>query len=178
MKHEFNPASLDVQAFAKAGQSLSGQAPLHDFERLAEDATDAGAGQVSWTLQGDVRPGPGGASALWLILSAQATVPMTCQRCLKQVLLPLDVQRDFRFVPDEDTAWAQDEASEEDLLVFTHDLDALDLVEDELIMALPLVPMHEACEGEWVQTSDEKIEAVAEKPNPFAVLANLRIRKD
>jgi uncharacterized protein len=178
MKHEFNPASLDVVAFAKSAQSLSGQAALREFERLAEDASDVTQGDVRWSLQGQVRPGPGGVNADWLTLTAQASVPMTCQRCLKPVLLPLDVQRDFRFVADEQTAWAQDEEAQEDLLVSCHDLDALALVEDELIMAMPLVPMHEACEGEWAQTSEEKSEVVAEKPNPFAVLANLRIRKD
>ncbi len=178
MKHDFNPSSLDVQAFAKAQQALSGSAPLREFERLAEDASDASAGQVSWALHGDIRPGPGSVDASWMTLTAQASVPLICQRCLKPLLLPLDVKRDFRFVPDEDTAWAQDEESEEDLLVISRDLDALELVEDELIMAMPLFPMHAACESEWAQTSQENVAPLSEKPNPFAVLANLKLPKD
>jgi len=56
------------------------------------------------------------------------------------VLVNLLVDRDFRFVPDEATAMAEDDEAEEDLLVLSGEFDLLALVEDELLMDLPLVP--------------------------------------
>ncbi|MFC3217232.1 hypothetical protein [Comamonas sp. JC664] len=46
---------------------------------------------------------------------------------------------------DEATAAALDDESEEDVLVLAPQIDALELIEDELLMALPMVPMHEVC---------------------------------
>jgi len=64
------------------------------------------------------------------------------------------------------------------LLVLSSEFDLMALVEDELLMDLPLVPMHEACESEHVPTSDDSDgPAVAGKPNPFAVLAALKTKK-
>ena len=65
--------------------------------------------------------------------------------------------------------------------------DLLAVLEDELLMALPLVPMHEDCPTPVVLSTgetgllheDEAGDAVpaAEKPNPFAVLAQLKTQK-
>jgi uncharacterized protein len=62
--------------------------------------------------------------------------------------------------------------------VLSPDFDLMGLIEDELLMALPLVPMHEACLSEHAPTSEDDAAAgLAEKPNPFAVLATLKTRK-
>jgi uncharacterized protein len=112
-------------------------------------------------------------------LQAKTEVPLTCQRCLKTVEEALVVDRSFRFVKDEATAEAEDDESEEDLLVISKDFDLLALVEDELLMALPLVPMHTSCQSEHVPTSKDDSDADADaKPNPFAVLATMRLGKD
>ena len=103
-------------------------------------------------------------------------VPMTCQRCLTTVELPLQVDRWFRFVADEATAEAQDEDVEEDLLVTSRDFDLYALVEDELLMELPVVPRHGVCpDPVKMQAEDADFEAAeAAKPNPFAALAGLQ----
>ena len=57
--------------------------------------------------------------------------------------------------------------------------DLLALVEDELLMSLPLVPMHTDCQSEHAPTSQDELGAEADaKPNPFAVLATMRLGKD
>jgi uncharacterized protein len=54
----------------------------------------------------------------------------------------------------------------------------LALVEDELIMSLPLVPLHEVCpEVLPVSAVDPEFEKAAAKPNPFGVLAGLKTGK-
>ena len=57
----------------------------------------------------------------------------------------LEVDRWFRFVADEATAELEDDDSEEDVLALEPRPDIAQLVEDELLMAMPLVPMHETC---------------------------------
>ena len=61
------------------------------------------------------------------------------------------------------------------MLVISRDFDALSLVEDELILALPLVPRHEVCpQALPVDAVDEAFEAASQRPNPFAALAALK----
>jgi uncharacterized protein len=178
MKKTFNPQSLDVQAFAKAGLQLEGETPLREFERLAQDCAGEISGQVQWLAQGALAPDASGKESVWLHLQVQATVPLTCQRCLNPVPTELELARDFRFVTDEDTAIQEDEDSQEDLLVLETNFDLLALIEDELLMSLPLVPMHQGCVGERVPTSKEEDAILsATKPNPFAVLASLKTPK-
>ncbi len=178
MTSAFDPTALRVKAFAQAGAHLEGATPAEQFERLSADCVDTVSAPVRWAAQGSTEKKAGSSDTIWLHLQADAQVPLTCQRCLKPVLVNLLVDRDFRFVPDEATAMAEDDEVEEDLLVLSSEFDLLALVEDELLMDLPLVPMHEACESEHVPTSDDPDgAAVAEKPNPFAVLAALKTKK-
>lgn len=178
MTSAYDPSSLRVKAFAQSQATLEGHVPVRQFERLASDCVGEANTPVRWLARGFTEKVTGGADDVWLHLQADAQVPLTCQRCLKPVWVDLTVDRDFRFVPDEATASAEDDAADEDLLVLSAEFDLLALVEDELLMDLPLVPMHEACESEGVLTSDDhETEALAEKPNPFAVLASLKTRK-
>jgi len=173
-----NLRSLDVKALAKAQMHLEGETPIVDLARLADDCVGDSAGTVSWSVQGAMEPDQSGKDAVWLHLEAKATVPLTCQRCLHPVPVALLIEQDFRFVADEETALAEDDESEEDVLVLEEHFDLLALVEDELLMALPLVPMHQACLSEQAPTSKEEEAILAEsKPNPFAVLATLKTRR-
>jgi len=173
------PHHLDIKAFAASQGDLSGALDLHALPRLRTDCVGEAAGTVTWSAQGELRQASDGQPAAWMHLQATARVPLTCQRCLQTVMHPLEVDQSFRFVKDEATALAQDDASEEDLLVLSKDFDLLALVEDELLMTLPLVPMHTSCQSEHAPTSDQDSTADADtKPNPFAVLATMRLAKD
>ena len=67
---------------------------------------------------------------------------------------------------------AEDEDSEEDLLPLTPPLDGLSLIEDELLMDMPILPKHENCKSEYLQTND--LGESDEKVKPFAALAQWR----
>jgi uncharacterized protein len=178
MQKPKNLRSLDIKAFAKADMRLEGATPLAELTRLAEDCSGEVAGQVTWSAQGAMAEDASGKNTAWLHLEAKTTVPLTCQRCLHPVPVDLLIEQDFRFVADEATALAEDDESEEDLLVLEDSFDLLDLIEDELLMSLPLVPLHQACLSEQVPTSPEEDAILSEaKPNPFAVLASLKTRK-
>lgn len=180
MTKEFSPDRLDIKAFAQAQAHLEGQDPLAQYKRLALEAQgphdDA---SIRWAAQGELRTEAGALPQIWLHLQAEADLPMVCQRCLTPALIPLDVDQSFRFVADEATAEALDDESEEDLLALSRDFALRELLEDELLMALPVVPMHDVCpESVPLASSDDDFnQATSEKPNPFAALASLRIAK-
>ena len=67
-----------------------------------------------------------------------------------------------------------DEVSEDDVMVLSPKMDVMALLEDELILALPLVPRHEpACPNPLPQPIDD-LDEEEPAPNPFAALAALR----
>lgn len=172
-----DPLRLDVEAFAKDGGRLEGRWPLAGFQRLAEsahaEARPGAADEVVWNAEGEVRPVRGGEPEIWLHVEARTQMDLECQRCLRPVSAPLTARRSFRFVADEATAAEIDADSEDDVLALTRALNLQELVEDELILALPLVPMHDACpEPLGVPAAEEP--AAEERPNAFAALAALK----
>lgn len=172
MTKEFSPRHLDVKAFAQAQGHLSGHESLLNYERLAHEAQGLHPDlRVDWQARSELRSGH-----IWLHLQVAATVPLHCQRCLTPVDVPLQIDRWFRFVADEATALAQDDESEEDLLVVSRSFDLHELIEDELLMELPMVPLHEHCpQPVLLQSGNDDFEqAQADKPNPFAALAQLQ----
>lgn len=177
MSKEYSLDHLDVAAFAKANATMEGQEPLSAFTRLAQEAQAPVEGMsVDWYAEGEHVQEVGGAGHLWLHLEADAQVPMVCQRCLGVANIALQVDRSFRFVKDESTAEALDDEAEEDLLALSKEFNLRALLEDELLMELPLVPMHEECpESVPMASSDNDFASASEeKTNPFAVLAGLR----
>jgi uncharacterized protein len=168
---------LDVRAFAQDAASLSARDPLQDYPRLAAEAQgDAPDCTVDWRATGRMRPVRGGADEVWLHLQAEAAVPLTCQRCLTPVRLEFGFERDFRFARDEATAAQEDEDAEEDVLAISPTFDLHELIEDELLMELPLVPRHEVCPVDVkLAVADPDFEAAqAARDNPFAKLARLK----
>ena len=171
---------LDIKAFAKAASTLSGRDALTKFERLREESQSLASDQwVQWQAHGEWRDDLSGQESIWLHLSAQVVLSQICQRCLGPAEVPVTVERSFRFVATEELAQEQDDESEEDVLVVSREFDLAALIEDELLMALPLVPRHEVCPTAVTLTAeDPDFEAVSgQKQNPFAVLAKLQGRK-
>ena len=191
-----DPLRLNVAHFAADSQHAEGDWAVAELARLADSECPVDVGsplkakagvdtpklpsraeadpsrRVRWQAAGSLRK-VGGEDQVWLHLSADAEVVLQCQRCL----LPLDesvrVDRHFRFVADEDTAAALDDEIEDEVLVLAKSLNLRDLVEDEMLLALPLVPRHDVC-PEAVPLQFGDVEAVEEKANPFAGLAALR----
>ncbi len=174
---DFDPLRLEVQAFAKEAGQLDGRWPLLQLVRVADSALD-GAGtdrrstEVAWSARGEQRAAPGGEHQTWLHLKAATGVSLECQRCLQPMAVALKIDRSFLFVHGEDAAAQLDADSEDDVLALTRSLDLRELIEDELLLALPIVPRHEACPVPLpVRPNDPRAE---EKPNPFAALAALK----
>ena len=157
MKH------IDTARFCKDGTSLSGIFTEADLLRLTAEVLPGTSFNVVWTADGE--------SPDLLNLTLKATVQMKCQRCLGGMAEPIDASYRFQFVKDEATAQAQDEAQDEvDTLVHSREFDLHELIEDEMLMALPFVSLHEVCP----EAGAAAFLPADAKPNPFAVLKNLK----
>jgi uncharacterized protein len=165
---------LDVSAFALSQASATGSLPLAAFERLRESAAPeapvVASDLLTWTARGEARQRPG-ETQLWIHLEGRACIALSCQRCLQPVRTDVVMSRSFRFVESEAAAAALDAESEEDILAIEPDFDLLNLLEDEMLLALPLVPRHEVCPQPLPQPLNPELES---KQNPFAALAQLR----
>jgi uncharacterized protein len=193
-----DPLRLNVAHFAADALEAEGDWAIAELPRLADSECplDAGAPpktpadaprappraasdlarRVRWRAAGSHRP-VGGENQVWMHLQADADVVLQCQRCLRPLDEAVHVDRHFRFVADEDTAAALDDETEDEVLALPRSLNLRDLVEDEMLLALPLVPRHEVC-PEAIPMQFGDVELVEEKANPFASLALLRKDKD
>ncbi len=177
---QWPPEQLDVKAFARDAAQLSGQAPLQEWERLSEASQpELSPPALKWHAQGELQVHTGAPDQVWLHLQVHAQMPLTCQRCLNPVLTPVDVDRSFRFVADEATAMALDDEAQEDLLVLSRTFNLLELVEDEVILATPLVPFHDVCPTPLPMAVADPLFAdeAAQPAHPFAALAGLKVVK-
>lgn len=173
-----DPRRLDVAALAAAGGELSGQWPLPDLDRLSGSVLGAEpeGSPVHWQAEGEQRSVTGGEAEVWLHLTAQACVNMRCQRCLGALAVPLDLDRWIRFVREASEAEALDAELEDDVLELERQMDLRELIEDELLLALPLVPRHDVCPQPLPHSAgdDPATEEAPQRPNPFAALAQLK----
>jgi uncharacterized protein len=172
---EFDPLRLDVAAFAKDEGRLEGRWPLRELVRLHDaahgEALPGDGDDVTWQASGEWRR-VGGEGQPWLHVTASARMALVCQRCLGPVEEQLEVARSFLFVHGEDAAAQLDADSEDDVLALTKALDLRELVEDELLLALPLVPRHAVCPEPLPLAAEP--DALDESPHPFAALAALK----
>ncbi len=178
-EHQNNPRAVRVESLCRSGASLEGSWPLVGMQRLSEDFAAVADGSAHWALQGSTRPVAGAAAELWLRVNAHAVVPLQCQRCLGPMSLRLQVDRAIRFVRGEDLAARLDEEADDDVLSLPAALDVLVLVEDELILSLPIVPRHEGpCPQPLLPEvgagADAPLQADNDEPHPFAALAALK----
>ena len=172
---EFDPQRLDVAAMAEQGANLAGTWPLAALPRLAASAHARSApgphDEVAWSVRGERRARSGAPAEIWLHLQLRTRIALECQRCLAPVETALEVARALRFVAGEDQAAALDAESEEDVLALTRSLDLRELAEDELLLALPLVPRHADCP---LPLPSEPRAATQRQESPFAVLKALK----
>ena len=113
-----------------------------------------------------------------VVITGHASVEVTlaCQRCNKNFKHIINAQ--FCFSPVKNSEPAEDlpEGYEPVEVDNYGEIDFLSLIEDELILSLPIVPLHEFehCEVSEADRVFGQLPEEAEKPNPFAILASLK----
>lgn len=177
MKKETTPPQLDLKAFAQSSGHIEGHDLLSNYQRLLEETQGQGADRLlNWAARGELRSNEAGVDQIWLHLSAAVSLPLTCQRCLAPADIDVTVNRSFRFVDSEELAEEQDEEAQEDVLAISREFKLAELIEDEILMEMPLVPRHDVCPGDVKLTvADPDFDAaLTQKRNPFEVLAKLK----
>jgi DUF177 domain-containing protein len=177
----FDPRRLDVAAFAAEQGELSGDTPATALPRLnaatlAPD-DDSSRADVHWRVTGQRLPLAGAGLQPSLLVEASTEVTLECQRCLQPMRIALPTERRIFFVEGEDAAAALDADTEDDVLALTPTLDLCSLVEEELLLALPLVPRHEVCPRPLPRPLVEEEPEASPAENPFAALASLKMKQ-
>ena len=164
------PPVLDAWRMVAARRCFEGSLPLSGMTRLREALVDA-EGDCRYTMEF----GRDGLDLPFVEIRAEADLPLQCQRTLERFLHPVRVEQRLGLITVEAQESALPEGMEPLLLGASGELDPAGLVEDELILAIPVVPIDPRStevSAEWPAADDEE-----PKPNPFAALAAMKTPK-
>ena len=153
---------IDGFEFASAGATQQGVWPLRDFPRL-HDMLASGAGEFAYEISGvrDARGRPA------LRVKVRGTLTLRCQRCLEPMPFPLQSDDTLVLAATLDEIHAEPaDAHAPDRVVAGKEMPVRDLVEDDVILAVPYAPRHESCSARPSPDADGE-------RSPFAGLRGL-----
>ena len=164
------PITIDPYKSAQRRLECDGVFELSGMNRLLA-ACEAGSGQVKVDVKFDVDE----QGLITVTGSGSASVELACQRCNEAFEHILEL--DFCFSPVKDAEAADDLPSLYDAIELDEngEVNLRELVEDELLLAIPLIPRHELedcqapADSVWGELPEE-----LDKPNPFDVLKQLK----
>jgi len=192
-----DPRALDLFAFCRAGGEAAGEVAARDLPRIiAETAAQAPASAAdevfAYALSGFVEeeegePGAPATQRLFVDLTVDGRVWLDCQRCLRVFAQDIATDMCFEVVASEEEADAASMDDDEvDVIVGARRFDLLTLIEDEVLLALPVAPKHDVCpevHESLVTGADGLAEPEPEeppeeekRPSPFAALAGLKTK--
>lgn len=170
------PANIMLEKWADIGFNWQGLVKIAGFERLAgvldmpkqQVANDAMSVTVTLTKKNGI---------LWLKYDIKAHLWIACQRCLSPMMVDVSDEYELAILQDDRQIGQIDDA--EFVLIdeiCPHAgrkmLPLKDLLEDELLLVLPLAPRHDDCqmpvEATTTAATDDNMES------PFAALAALK----
>jgi uncharacterized protein len=151
--------TIDGPQFARDRGTISGVLDIAALARLAVSGCEAAV--LCYRVSGSVNARGQGC----LVVEASGVAQVTCQRCLGALELPIGLAVELELAESEHAIGAADD--DVDRVLATKAMDVAALVEDEVLLALPMAPRHERCEQDVARGG-------AERTGPFAGLAALR----
>lgn len=170
------PRALSLFDFARNGGVLQGHADWRTMPRLKAmlSGPQEDLPPPAWSLRGYLRERMGLRPQPMVCLQVKAQLPLVCQRCLQDMLHPIEEKVDFRLVADEPELTQAELEAEDEALAATEPVDVLELIEDQLLLALPIVPMHDHCPPGAEPAAIDAADAGADdRQHPFAGLREL-----
>ena len=169
------PRQVDPRKFAHQGIEISGQLSVEELSRLSPLlATKKGEVQVNLAFGVDDQ------GVRYLSGQIDTQVDMICQRCLEPAPQTIQATLNLGMVwSDEDAAHLP--KSRDPWVVTEGQVDLYEVIEDELMLSLPIVAYHDyMCVAESLFTSEDQQDRGGvnqngeERPNPFKVLKQLK----
>lgn len=154
---------INSLSFAREADSLQGELRVAGLTRVHDKLADT-AGSLSYRVVCSL----GSRNRPQLALQLDGVLSVCCQRCLEGIDYPVEVRSLLEFVDDEDNLTQEEiEDDSRDFLPVQAELDIVALIEDEIILNLPLAPRHESC------ALPETGQGTG-KTSPFSVLKDAR----
>jgi uncharacterized protein len=156
-------AVIDSLEFARDRQHLRGTVPVVELARLSDSLFDA-CGELGYELTGDCddRQRPR------VQLKVAGSVNLICQRCLRSLAFEVAVETNLLVLTGQAGGETADFDDLDGIPANAH-TDVWSVVEDEVLLAMPISPRH--AEGECSQA----VKAVTDSAvSPFAALARLK----
>ena len=151
---------IDGFDFAESGKVLRGVWAVRDFPRLC-DLLQTDTGEMAYVVSGDRdeqrRPA--------LRIELRGVLGLSCQRCLQPLEHRVTLDTLLTLARSQSEVDADPVDSSIERVIGGRDMAVRELLEDELVLAVPLAPRHAACEAEQVDASERSL--------PFAKLRGL-----
>lgn len=157
------PETFDGLMFAGEGKAVAARVPVATLSRLADVLADVEGDldcRVSGSLDGDGNH--------WLTVEVSGALRLVCQRCLGPLVYPVEVRSSLLLIPPGQPL-PDDELAEDgfDAIEAEKEMALLPLIEEEVLLALPIAPRHEVCETPAAAGEEDA-------SSPFAALAKLK----
>lgn len=135
--NRFDPKEIDPLRFCKMTQVWEIDASLSEFPRLLPDLSQ---GQLHCRVTGRTDKHYG----CVLRLEISGEVETTCQRCLGRLAQEVAIDREISLARDEAELERREADSDAgmDTILMSAKLSLIELIEDEILLGLPLAPMH------------------------------------
>lgn len=159
---------IDSLEFARNRKALHGKIAVASMERLRDQlVTDEG--ELEYTVRGELDPD---ARPIFHLV-IRGVVQLRCQRCLGRLDFALEAAMRLQMAGDEsELGDVAEEDAGVDRIVAEPRIDVGALLEDEVLLVLPISPRHP--EGECQAGNRPPVQEA--KENPFAALAVLKKR--
>lgn len=164
------PDFIDPFRAAEGRHGIAGRIPFTRMARLSTAVENRdGAAEVVLNFAVDEQGIP------FVNGRVQSDVVLTCQRCLEPMNLPIDITVELGIVASDEEA-KRLPAHYDPLVAGEGKLAVAELIEDEILLALPAIPRHDgACVAKGQEPPAEQDKDPA--ANPFAVLAQLKSKR-
>lgn len=157
---------IDSLEFARQRGVLSGRLELRQLPRLADVLFDAN-GNLDFAASGEMKAKAAG-EEYSLALSIEGMLRLICQRCLGALEYPVRIRSRLILVQP-GAPWPEETLEDDagDAIEAGRELDLVPLLEEEILLSLPIAPRHATCEAPGNP-------AAAGETSPFAKLAQLK----
>jgi uncharacterized protein len=162
------PDRLDLYAAAEAGRVLRGRVELARMVR-ALPLLESPDGELEVLLE----LGRDEDGTHYLAGTVQGKLVLLCQRCLEPMEYPLDVTFRLGLVHSQEQSQGLSDRYEP-LLITGEPASLAEIITDEVLLALPIVPLHGGTSTCRPPVMDYQTPANSQRENPFAVLAQLK----